>query len=114
MRISDWSSDVCSSDLKHLQPNYNTANTMYDPQDPYANRDPRFYASVYYNGSKRKAFWNFAESKESYENYPASIGNRTRVIATYIGEPQTRSEERRVGKESVSKCRSRWWPSQKK
>src|SRR3546814_367769 len=76
-------------DDKHLQPNYNTANTMYDPQDPYANRDPRFYASVYYNGSKRKAFWNFAESKESYENYPASIGNRTRVIATYIGEPQT-------------------------
>src|SRR3546814_6853035 len=33
-------------DDKHLQPNYNTANTMYDPQDPYANRDPRFYASV--------------------------------------------------------------------
>lgn len=76
-------------DEKHLQPNYNTANTLYDPNDPYANRDPRFYASIYYNGSKRKAFWNFAESEESYENYPAPIGNRTRVIATYVGEPQT-------------------------
>src|SRR3546814_20041439 len=25
-------------------------------------------------------------------------------------EPWRRSEERRVGKECVSKCRSRWWP----
>ena len=24
---------------------------MYNPADPYANRDPRFYASVYHNGS---------------------------------------------------------------
>lgn len=76
-------------DEKHLQPNYNPENTMYDPQNPYANRDPRFYASIYYNGSKRNAFWNFAETEESVENYPAPIGRRTRVIATYIGEPQT-------------------------
>lgn len=76
-------------DEKHLQPNYNSSNTLYDPQDPYANRDPRFYASIYYNGSKRKAFWNFAEAPESHENYPAPMGNRTRIIATYVGEPQT-------------------------
>lgn len=76
-------------DEKHLQPNYNPKNSIYNPQDPYANRDPRFYASIYYNGSKRKALWNFAESPESHENYPAGIGNRTRVIATYVGEPQT-------------------------
>lgn len=24
---------------------------LYDPQDPYANRDPRFYATIYYNGA---------------------------------------------------------------
>jgi hypothetical protein len=76
-------------DERHLEPNYNTANTLYDPNDPYANRDPRFYASIYYNGSQRKCLWNFAEAPESYENYPASIGNRTRIIATYVGEPQT-------------------------
>lgn len=76
-------------DEKHLKPNYNPDNTLYDPQDPYKNRDPRFYASIYYNGSKRKALWNFAETPESYENYPAGIGNRTRIIATYEGEPQT-------------------------
>lgn len=76
-------------DEKHLQPNYNPANSQYDPQNPYANRDPRFYASIYYNGSKRKAFWNFAEAPESVENYPAPMGNRTRIIATWVGEPQT-------------------------
>lgn len=76
-------------DEKHLKPNYNPNNMLYDPQDPYKNRDPRFYASIYYNGSKRKALWNFAESPSSPENYPAGIGNRTRIIATYVGEPQT-------------------------
>ncbi len=76
-------------DEKHLEPNYNSDNTIYDPQDPYSNRDPRFYASIYYNGSKRKCLWNFAEAPESYENYPAGIGNRTRIIATWVGEPQT-------------------------
>jgi starch-binding outer membrane protein, SusD/RagB family len=76
-------------DDTHLSPNYNPDNTLYDPNNPYANRDPRFYASIYYNGSKRKALWNFAEVPESPENYPAGIGNRTRIIATYAGEPQT-------------------------
>ena len=76
-------------DEQHLQPNYNTANTLYKPNDPYANRDPRFYASIYYNGSKRKCLWNFPEVPQSFENYPAATGNRTRIIATYVGEPQT-------------------------
>lgn len=76
-------------DEKHTQPNYNKANTLYDPNKPYENRDPRFYASIYYNGSRRKALWGFSEVKESYENYPAPAGNRVRVITTYVGEPQT-------------------------
>ncbi|MCI1684439.1 MAG: RagB/SusD family nutrient uptake outer membrane protein [Prevotella sp.] len=73
----------------HLEPNYNTANTMYNSQDPYKNRDPRFYAYIYYNGSQRKAWWSFAETTASPENYPASIGYRVRKIMTYIGEPRT-------------------------
>lgn len=73
----------------HLQPNYNTANTLYDPQNPYENRDPRFYASIYYNGSKRYTWWGFDEESTCYENYPASAGNRTRIIATWNGEPKS-------------------------
>jgi hypothetical protein len=38
-------------DEYHLQPNYNTANTTYNRQNPYVNRDPRFYETVIYNGS---------------------------------------------------------------
>lgn len=76
-------------DDKHLQPNYNSVNTLYNPDFPYENRDPRFYASIYYNGSKRKCLWSFSESPESPENYPAPIGNRTRIVSTYVGEPQT-------------------------
>jgi hypothetical protein len=38
-------------DNDHLQPNYNTANTLYNPADPYANRDPRLRASIYYHGA---------------------------------------------------------------
>ena len=76
-------------DDQHLKPNFNKANTLFNPNDPYVNRDPRFYASIYYNGSKRKALWTFAEAPEAKENYPAPIGNRTRIIATYVGEPQT-------------------------
>lgn len=76
-------------EITHLQPNYNQNNTLYDPQDPYANRDPRFYASVYYNGSKRTCFWPFDEPAEALDNYPAKKGWRTRIISTWEGEPQT-------------------------
>ncbi len=43
-------------DDAHLQPNYNKNNKLYDPQNPYANRDPRFYGSIYYNGAPR--YWD--------------------------------------------------------
>lgn len=43
-------------DDEHLMPNYNTEvlvehGGLYDPENPYANRDPRLKSSVYYNGS---------------------------------------------------------------
>ena len=36
----------------HREPNYNPANTLYNPDAPYENRDPRMEASVMHNGSK--------------------------------------------------------------
>ncbi|MDR1155875.1 MAG: RagB/SusD family nutrient uptake outer membrane protein [Bacteroidales bacterium] len=75
-------------EVTHLQPNFNPA-ANYDDQNPYVNRDPRFYASVYYNGQSRRCYWPFAETTGSPENYPAQMGFRTRVIATWEGEPQT-------------------------
>jgi len=39
-------------DEMHLEPNY-LAGSGYDPLKPYDGRDPRFYATIYYNGAKR-------------------------------------------------------------
>lgn len=66
----------------HLQPNYNKANTMYDPQNPYANRDPRFYATIYYNGSQRYCKWGLNPGAISFEN-AGKTGKCTRVVATW-------------------------------
>ena len=38
-------------DERHLVPNYNLDNEMYNPADPYKNRDPRMYATNLMNGS---------------------------------------------------------------
>jgi len=40
------------SDADHLVPIINPAATGYDPANPYANRDPRLMASIYYNGAR--------------------------------------------------------------
>lgn len=40
------------SDPQHLQPIINTASG-YDPEKPYEGRDPRFYATIYFNEAKR-------------------------------------------------------------
>ena len=39
-------------DADHLVPEINPASG-YDPQHPYQNRDPRFYATVFYNGAAK-------------------------------------------------------------
>src|SRR3546814_3308742 len=71
MRISDWSSDVCSSDLP-----------------------------------------NVLRVTSSTENW-AELGRREFFYELRIFSHESttsRSEERRVGKECVSTCRSRWSP----
>jgi len=54
-------------DASHLQPNYNEQNTLYDPNNPYANRDPRLFSTIYCNGN--------------YHN----LSNNTGQVQTYVG-----------------------------
>src|SRR3546814_2544735 len=93
MRISDWSSDVCSSDLQRLGGSCGVACEV-----PW-----------------RKVVTPHGPRVE----HRRSTG-RT-AMATRLGAPRSaaapdqsdmaaRSEERRVGKECVSTCRSRWSP----
>src|SRR3546814_14279813 len=99
MRISDWSSDVCSSDL---QPSTNeeALEAIADTHEL-----PRLILD--YRG--------LAKLRSTYTDKLSGIVNpRTgRVHTSYHqGSVATgrisRSEERRVGKECVSTCRSRW------
>src|SRR3546814_9830448 len=85
MRISDWSSDVCSSDL-HI-----TTHGKGDQQDEQCSVNNPCSQSAH-SGWSRHA--------------PATASPEERKA-----ENQKRSEERRVGKECVSTCRYRWSPS---
>src|SRR3546814_1661194 len=75
MRISDWSSDVCSSDLP---------SSVCQRSSPVSET----IGSISGSGAGRLGLQSRHETRE----------------------PWTRSEERRVGKECVSTCRSRWSP----
>lgn len=70
-------------DEQHLKPNYNSSNTTYDKNNPYANRNPRFYATVYYNGSKRYCNWSTEAEKKSFENLGQGKGENVRIITTW-------------------------------
>lgn len=71
------------SDAEHLQPIINTASG-YDPTNPYVNRDPRFYASIYYNGAIRYLNKPTGTTVQTYEGGAEGI-NRTTVTHTQTG-----------------------------
>ncbi len=55
------------SDASRLVPILNPASG-YDPQKPYEGRDPRFYASIYYNGAVRNLDQPNGKKVESFVN----------------------------------------------
>src|SRR3546814_16986582 len=99
MRISDWSSDVCSSDLSPPpgMPAYL----------PNRREGRRRRARRRGNGRVRPS----AATAGAQLNV-SSQGDLQSCPTRKIWKP--RSEERRVGKECVSTCRSRWSPYHKK
>src|SRR3546814_13102535 len=97
MRISDWSSDVCSSDLElgyraiwHGQKSFNgVAILARDVQPVEVMRGLP------------------GDHDDEQARYLEADVNGVRIVCIYL---PNRSEERRVGKECVSTCRSRWSP----
>src|SRR3546814_16582463 len=98
MRISDWSSDVCSSDLSAAL----AALVLWHLYDYYT------YAPQTRDGKLRADVVPLA----------ADVSGRVDSVAIHDGQVvekgqslfTIRSEERRVGKECVSTCRSWWSP----
>src|SRR3546814_14342855 len=101
MRISDWSSDVCSSDLVLLRRILGELDgAVGAPVEPLrVLLDP---------GMVGRALDGDVEG-----DLQPVLGGRVRQAGEVVEVAELRmdrSEERRVGKECVSKCRSRWSP----
>src|SRR3546814_15028323 len=119
MRISDWSSDVCSSDLRAMHP------SSESPIDAWITAMPISIANS-------AADWTFATFWQRYPELRMALSeggigwipyfleradfthehHHEWTYTDFHGERPSdlRSEERRVGKECVSTCRSRWSP----
>src|SRR3546814_11899065 len=104
MRISDWSSDVCSSDLvpftgKHLpslrEPELGDVVVFQWPEDPTKNFVKRLVGLPYDTIEMRRGVL-FRNGEQQLEDYAI--------------RPEPRSEERRVGKACVRPVRSRRLP----
>src|SRR3546814_10667573 len=92
MRVSDWSSDVCSSDLGQ-------------DRDGLSRRWPaRFRTDL---GREYRADAGGEEIRTRSRIPPRHLCD---VVDPRLDPGIHRSEERRVGKECVSTCRSRWSP----
>src|SRR3546814_17728671 len=98
MRISDWSSDVCSSDLG---PEDITRDITNVGEEALRNLDE---AGIVYIGAEVGPGDILAGKITPKGESPMTPEEK--LLRAIFG----RSEERRVGKECVSTCRSRWSP----
>src|SRR3546814_12465235 len=96
MRISDWSSDVCSSDLAlELEQRERRLTRLGHSPGLHRHRHALVTAQVGRRGVEDLGG-------------PASLLGMADIHPEQVAGK--RSEERRVGKECVSTCRSLWWP----
>src|SRR3546814_20293945 len=118
MRISDWSSDVCSSDL-------GCGVASWAWAAGHASAASRARAGSLFigtpsckalvgcqlkRGARRAVDMNAVFSqRDAPGGEPAHGFHQQRVLA--LEHPRGRSEETRVGKECGSTCSSRWTPS---
>src|SRR3546814_16032751 len=103
MRISDWSSDVCSSDLNEEAAIKALRQAVaLDPQNSFCH---------YALGLQLAGVGDYAAARQAQRRaLVIDPQNVQAYLALSDLELVQRSEERRVGKECVSTCRSRWSP----
>src|SRR3546814_12055018 len=102
MRISDWSSDVCSSDLAAWS-DYGEV-VLCESREEAVEIADRYAPEHLEVQAEARDWW-----LQNLSNYGSLfLGEETTVA--FGDKCSGRSEERRVGKECVSTCRSRWSP----
>src|SRR3546814_8441500 len=119
MRISDWSSDLCSSDLDIPSRIWLLLVSKVNGIGPKSNQKLALIG-IFTIGDLANVDPNLLQANfsQSYARWLCNVaqGIDDRPVVT-ISEPKSfsrettfRSEERRVGKACVSTCRSRWSP----
>src|SRR3546814_14145278 len=101
MRISDWSSDVCSSDLDGEQ--HGLAHRSAGQDAPHQEGAGAADEGDEHQPERRSV-------GETLSRGLGVLGFLDELDALGEGGVGTRSEERRVGKECVRTCRTRWAP----
>src|SRR3546814_11237360 len=96
MRISDWSSDVCSSDLEQQR-----LALLRHPVDDALDRRQEAHVEHAVGFVEHQYLDRVELGAAALEVVDQAAGG---------GDEDVRSEERRVGKECVSTCRYRWSP----
>src|SRR3546814_13816002 len=116
MRISDWSSDVCSSDLAALDLVQEAFVAAFDALDRYDQGRPlrtwlaRIAINKCRDWARRRAVRRLLNLSASYDEFTSVADTAPSIEDSVADRQELRSEERRVGKECVSTCRSRWSP----
>src|SRR3546814_14002616 len=111
MRISDWSSDVCSSDLgipQFREQHWHVLLT--DLADVLINDHALAIDNEGFRhaGRTQRDLYAAVHVRSDAGIRIAPSGEETIQILPAIPNGDTRSEERRVGKACVRTCRSRW------
>src|SRR3546814_17426027 len=108
MRISDWSSDVCSSDLNIANaatPHYKAQDIDFDKALALATKQ-----GISADQAADRAMGYRVPLQSSLDGNTVELSTEQTLFAENAVQYRTRSEERRVGKECVSTCRFRWTP----
>src|SRR3546814_2880604 len=101
MRISDWSTDVCSADLEAAAARPGQESL---PQAPRTGFAPKVIRGGFSSSIPGAMAANDSEALQLPLYGRIAAGTPIEALRDH------RSEERRVGKECVSTCRSRWSP----
>src|SRR3546814_18219365 len=117
MRISDWSSDVCSSDLQWkrlITESGRIDRRRYEIAIMATLRDRLRAGDVWIEGTRNyqrfDAYLLGRRDAAKVADVLPFDSNAASYLADRARNLDWRSEERRVGKECVSTCRSRWAP----
>src|SRR3546814_11120947 len=110
MRISDWSSDVCSSDLS-TSLTKERGGRCFDVSFDTACPERMFPYEIYDDGEtfdRHRETGHFADFDR--QTSTDRDGATALLAASKTAAIWKRSEERRAGKECVRTCRTRWSP----